>query len=721
MRPPRDTEIERAFPSPEEREAGVRALPIQGESPRAHHAAASTRETRDANGAVSSELKERSDRPTQQPAPDDETRARWEPQAASAQAGTCSMHNAARSEPESSKASEVKEERRTPKSQRSTRVACLYLPALSLSAELRADPELRGRALAIASAPGPRGEVIACSPEAARAGVRVGSGVVHARAACAQLVVRVLSPARERAAREALLDAALACAPRAELAPPGAGFHAAEAAVFVDARGVASLYRSEAGFASALAARAEKLGLPAHVAVANTRGTALIAARLLAANAMREERSGAPIQQPTPDDETRARWERQAAGAKAGTSPMRNAARSEPESAEASEAQGKESTKAALLVSDDQAFLAPLSLDLLPSDDLLADALSRFGLRRVGDLLRVPERALVNRLGPALLPLLALARGEDVAAPPRAPDAALFEEGSDLEAPVAQLEPLLFVLRGLLARLADRLASRGLAFGEIGLALALDGGGRDERSLGLAAPTRDVRVLLRIAALALEATPPRAAVLAISVTTRGAERRGDQLDFFAPAGPAPGALSRTLAELAALCGPERVGAPALANAHRPDAFALTPFVLVRGERKARGASSAERQRPALRAGRAPPEPNAHASIESAATSQRSEPRTGANLVAPHAPAVRALRPPLAASVRSARGAPQWVQSALANGEVLRCAGPWRTTGQWWSEERYAFDHYDVATDDGAVFRLRRDLLHERWEIDGVFD
>ena len=62
-----------------------------------------------------------------------------------------------------------------------------------------------------------------------------------------------------------------------------------------------------------------------------------------------------------------------------------------------------------------------------------------------------------------------------------------------------------------------------------------------------------------------------------------------------------------------------------------------------------------------------------------------------------------------------------MRSALANGEVVRCAGPWRTTGQWWSDERYAFDHYDVATSDGSVFRLRRDLLRERWEIDGVFD
>jgi protein ImuB len=612
------------------------------------------------------------------------------------------MHDAARSEPESAEASEAKGKTHASK----PRIACLLVPALSLAAELRAEPELRGRPLAIASAPGPRGEVLACSPEAERAGVRVGSGVAHARAACAALALRVLSPAKERAAREALRDAALACAPRAELAKPATGFYAAEAAVFVDARGIGALYRSEAGFAAALALQAERLGLPAVVTIADTRGTALIAARLLVA----EQRSGATNQQSQPDDETRARWKPQAASAQAGPRSMHDAARSEPESSEASEAKGKtkhldarNTTQLANPVhvippGGDAAFLAPLALDLSNPDDALADALSRFGLRRVGDLLRVPERALLNRLGPALLPLLALARGEDAAPPPSAADAGPFEEGSELEAPVAQQEPLLFVLRGLLARLAERLACRGLAFGPLALACALEGGGRDVRTIGLAAPTLDVRAVLRLVALSLEAQPPSAAVDALHVSTEGAVLRGDQLDFFAPAGPSPAALSRTLAELAALCGAERVGAPALADDHRPDAFALAPFAL----REAKGATPARAAAP-------------HA--ESTETARaRAEP-----CALTRGLAVRALRPPLAAAVRSARGAPHWVQSALANGEVLRCAGPWRTTGQWWSEERYAFDHYDVLTSDGNVVRLRRDLLHERWEIDGVFD
>src|SRR5215468_10306161 len=125
------------------------------------------------------------------------------------------------------------------------RIACLLVPALPLAAELRADPELRGRPCAVAAGPGPRAELVAVSPEAARLGVRTLMSVVHARATCAALVVRVLSPAQSQAARDALLDAALSAAPRAEHAPPGGGAYVAEAAVFADARGVTALFRSE--------------------------------------------------------------------------------------------------------------------------------------------------------------------------------------------------------------------------------------------------------------------------------------------------------------------------------------------------------------------------------------------------------------------------------------------------------------------------------------------
>ena len=238
------------------------------------------------------------------------------------------------------------------------RTACLRVPELSLAAELRAHPELAGQPFAIASGPGPRAELIAVSSEAADRGVRRLSSVAHARAVCGKIRVRIASPALERAARAALLDTALSFSPRAALAPRAAGAYAAEAAVTLDASGVTSLFRSESGFATALLARAKRLGLPAVVAIASSSSVAHIAAR------------GLPV------------------GESLVLSP------------------GSET-----------AFLAPLSIDLLDPEDTVAEPLTRFGVHRVRDLLALPRNALAVRLGPAVLQLIARARGQETEIP----------------------------------------------------------------------------------------------------------------------------------------------------------------------------------------------------------------------------------------------------------------------------------------------------------------
>ncbi len=475
---------------------------------------------------------------------------------------------------------------------------------------------------------GPRAEVLAVSPEALEHGVRLGQTAVHARAACAELLLAPNDPALERAAREALRDAALSTSPRVETAPPETGAYVAEAALFVDARGVEALFRSETGFASALADRARRLGLPAVVAVAGSRGVARIAARLA--------------------------WQRNEG-------------------------------LCVIAPGEDAAFLAPLPLDLVNPSDALADGLGRFGLHRVGDLLRLPEKALTTRFGERIRPLLALARGTQQAPPPPVPENTRFEEATDLEFAAAQIEPLLFVLRSLLERLAERLACRGFAWGDLVLELGLEDGSRDVRRVGMAAPHLDLRVSLRLLDLALQAQPPRAPVERVTVHTTGTEVRGDQLDFFRPSGPPPAALSRTLAELGALCGEGRVGAPAVADDHRPEAYAVRDFVT--------------EQKP-----------------------HKGPPQQTTVTTTPRSLAIRALRPPVPAQVRAPHGTPETVFSALARGDVVRCAGPWRTTGHWWNEEeRYAYDHFDVQTSDGWVIRLRRDWIGRHWAIDGVYD
>jgi protein ImuB len=504
------------------------------------------------------------------------------------------------------------------------RIACLLIPDLVLVAELRAHPELAGQPLAIVAGSGPRAEVLAASPEATRAGVRLGCSVAHARTACAELYVRSASPAKDRSARSALLDVALSFSPRAVLAKRGSGPYAAEAAVYLDASGITALFHSERGFAAAITERSRRLGLPAVLSVASSRAAAHLAAR---------GRMHAP-----------------------GTVSI------VPPAAE-------------------KRFLARLPIDLIDADPGLASGLTRFGVQTLGDLARLPRRAAAARLGPEVLRLADLALGKASEPPFSTAAERHFEEAVDLEAPIDRLEPLAFALRGLLSRLADRLSARGLACGDLDLALGLSGGGRDVRRIGSAAPTLDSVIWVRLVCLALEARPPEGAIETIAIATEGLPGRTDQLDLFRPAGPAPAVLSRTLAELEALCGARRVGTPAVSDDHRPDAFALTEF-----------------------------DPRGDAS------------KPGGLGDTPRRLAVRALRPPVPASVRMARELPESLRSGVANGRIVKLAGPWRTTGRWWSkQERFAFDYFDVETSDGTLARLRLDRIRRRWHIDAVYD
>jgi len=513
------------------------------------------------------------------------------------------------------------------------RVACLRVPQLLLVAELRASPELAGRALAIAAGREARAEILAVSPEAAARGLCAGRTRAQASALCPELCVRVASPALEESARATLLDLALGFSPRAELAPRRAGLFAAEGCIYLDASGIAALFPSEQGFGAALSQRASALGLPGDVGIGSSRLVARIAAlQAVPAGSSARPLSGEPAVFVVP------------AGGEVG-------------------------------------LFARLPLDWLGASDALLERLARFGIRSSGELLALPRRSLITRLGPEAEQLARLARGEGGELPLPVPAGARLLEAVDLEHPLDRLEPLCFALQALLSRLRERLALRQLAVGELELELDLDGGGRDSRRIGLAAPSADPRLLLRLLRASLETRPAEAAVVGLRLCARGAPAPSDQLDLFRPAGPAPAALSQVLNELRALCGTERVGAPAIPDDFHPDALALHPF------RPGHG-------------------------IES--------PCAGPDGPAP--PALRQLRPPVPAQVRLQAGLPAEISSAVARGHVLQLAGPWRSTGGWWSREgRFAYDSFDIQTSDGTLIRLRLDRVRKHWEIDAVYD
>ncbi len=332
----------------------------------------------------------------------------------------------------------------------------------------------------------------------------------------------------------------------------------------------------------------------------------------------------------------------------------------------------------------ERSFLAPLPLRALDPLPALAAALMRWGLATAGEVAALAREEVALRLGREGVCLHRLAAGEEgeVFVPDPQPEE--LREGMSLEYPLTSLEPFLFVLHGLLSRLAQRLEVRGEGFAEVLLELGLAGTGRYEVPVRLVAVTREVAAVHAMVRLHLEAHPPRAPVEDVAARVVPGRLRLLQASLFGPPQPAPGKLAQALARLAALAGAGRVGAPAVRDSHRPNDSTVVPFL--------------------------PPSPDASAH------------GTGKHQAAPvPGPVLRAFRPPREAQVVTVGSRPVVARLGGLGGVVARCAGPYRFVGEWWGEEPFARDEYDVATTDGAVWRLAFDRLEGKWFADGLYD
>ena len=226
---------------------------------------------------------------------------------------------------------------------------------------------------------------------------------------------------------------------------------------------------------------------------------------------------------------------------------------------------------------EESRFLAPLPLEKLAPALEIAATLDRWGLHSIGDFAKLPEGEVASRLGEAGRELHATARGID----PRPLEPYLpppsFSEGMDLEWPLASLEPFLFVAHAALERLVRRLESQALACTRLEVSIKLDPDGHDVRAIALPAPTRDVKTLLTLVRLELEARPPGAPVAGFAFSAHPDSPRRAQLSLFGPAALSPDRLATTIARLAALLGADRVGSPRALDGHRPERFTETGY------------------------------------------------------------------------------------------------------------------------------------------------
>ena len=335
-------------------------------------------------------------------------------------------------------------------------------------------------------------------------------------------------------------------------------------------------------------------------------------------------------------------------------------------------------------------------------DDLLT-TLRRWGIRTLGQVAALPGSELAARLGTDGPRVQALARGED--AGPLVPVVAdeRFEATLALEWPIEGLEPLSFVLSRLADPVCAHLDRRGRAAAILHVELRLVTRITWARRLELPSPIKDPRVLRTLALLDLESHPPPAGIDAVTVRVEPTAARTLQHSLLERARPCPDQVSTLMARLTALMGERQVGRPVLIDSHRPGAFEMAPFTGDDASTPSCVGPSASYVGPSFSsADRNPDTPPARM------------------------PALRRFRQPLVATVVIEEGRPARIRvsaraDTIGGGAVVRCAGPWRTSGDWWAETVWDHDEWDVGLDTGVVCRLFRDRRKDRWYVAGAYD
>jgi protein ImuB len=563
--------------------------------------------------------------------------------------------------------------------------ACIFVPDFPVEAVLRAEPELRSQAVAVLEGKPPLQKVGGVNEKARRAGIEPGMTKIQIEA-CTEIVLRPRSPLQEKASHAALLDCAQSFSPRIEGTAPDT--------VLLDLSGLESLFGSLPKIARDIARRTSDLGLEANVATAFNPDTARFAARGF---------SGVTVV---------------------------------PE--------GKEAER-----------LGNLPLEVLFSElgsgnspeqaSQFLEIFDLWGVRNLRALCALPEVALSERLGQLGIRLQQFARGaiSRTLVPVEPP--LIFEEAMELDYPLVLLEPLAFLLARMLDQICARLAARALAAQELRLQLELESGyqlaeeltenisihgeepssvpytqipaqpvangdGRRTsfftRTIRLPVPMLDVKVFLKLLQLDLKAHPPGAPIRKVHLSAKPAQPRTLQGGLFLPPTPEPEKLELTLARIAGMVGEDKVGSLQLLDSHRPAAFRMQRFV--------------------------PAAPKGQKEKSERATS-------GAPVTA-----LRMFRPPLRATVTLREGKPVHIvcpKRKDVQGEILWIAGPWRSSGDWWEQDGWARDEWDIAIQSSVVgprssvvsnlaapmkftltlYRLVHDLLSGHWLMEGTYD
>ena len=187
-------------------------------------------------------------------------------------------------------------------------------------------------------------------------------------------------------------------------------------------------------------------------------------------------------------------------------------------------------------------------------------------------------------------------------------------------------------------------------------------------------------MLLKLLHLKLQADPPQAGILGLTLDAEPAIPQVAQRGLFQAQFPEPDKLDLLVARLKAVVGEDNVGSPMLSNSFCDDEFVMAPF-----------------------------QPSAG----------------GESVNSAHCSSARTT--PLPAR----RNRPKWstgmpfLRSCSGEGERLELgtvSGPWQSSGYWWDGRRWEADEWDaVVSQPLQALRLRHEPQAGTWYVAGQYD
>jgi protein ImuB len=332
---------------------------------------------------------------------------------------------------------------------------------------------------------------------------------------------------------------------------------------------------------------------------------------------------------------------------------------------------------------EEDAALAALPLTVLDLTQDQSETFASWGIHTLGMLAVLPERELIARMGQQGKRLRQVANGN--LAHFFQPTEPLFtlEEKMELDSPVEILDSLLFVAGLMLEQLVLRATSRALALASVTITLSLEGNGLQIRTVRPALPTNERQLWIKLIHLDLEAHPPPAAILALTLSAEPGSTSKLQLGLFSPQLPEPSRLDVTLARIAKIVGEENVGKAVLLDTHQQqEAFRLERFIVPT------------------------PEPSSTAKVQGCSV-------------------MRELRPAESVRVMLVAGRLDAILFRQRWYAIARSYGPWRASGEWWNSNLWGCEQWDIVAraDDSPLLCccLARDLMQNLWVMAGLYD